>query len=190
MLSGKTITLNYLIQVKSSQSNQFYMVVVLLLFSSMFHHCFLSVSFKFHNYWITRIMLYLLLFCAWIKFYFYLHIFIYSLFIHGVYLCIPLYSLSSFTQYSVAKSREGVVQGIMYECTVHTFIPYIDLNSLVERPKSLVREIYCSPHIPLLELLLHLSIFPLGTSILSPLFGRQKILQQMKIPPLLAEELV
>ena len=62
--------------------------------------------------------------------------------------CIPLYSLSSFTQYSVAKSREGVVRGILYERTLHTFIPYIALNSLIERPRSLVREIYGSPHIP------------------------------------------
>ena len=62
VLLGKTIALYCLIQIKSSQSDQFYMVVMRLLFSSMFHHYFLSASFKFHNYCITRIMLYLLLF--------------------------------------------------------------------------------------------------------------------------------
>ena len=32
----------------------------------------------------------------------------------------------------------------LYERTVHTFTPYIALNSLIERPRSLVREIYGS----------------------------------------------
>ena len=44
-----------------------------------------------------------------------------------------------------------VVRGIpvcTYERTVHTFIPYIALNSLIKRPRSLKREIYGSPHIP------------------------------------------
>ena len=48
---------------------------------------------------------------------------------------------------SVANSREGVVQGIPYEHTFHAYITYIALNSLIGRPRSLVREIYRSPHI-------------------------------------------
>ena len=67
-----------------------------------------------------------------------------SLYILNYIWCIPLYFLYSFTQYYVAKSREGVVQGILYDRTVHTFITYIALNSLIQRPRSLIKEIYGS----------------------------------------------
>ena len=41
-----------------------------------------------------------------------------------------------------------VVQGILYDRTDHTFITYVSINSLIERHRSLVREIYDSPYIP------------------------------------------
>ena len=82
------------------------------------------------------------------RFIFYLPIYtIFSLYMMYTSILSVLFS----TVHSVAKSREGVVRGIpvcTYERTVHTFIPYIALNSLIERPRSLVREIYGSPHIP------------------------------------------
>ena len=92
-------------------------------------------------------------------FFIYLYIYIYFLYYTW---CIPGYFLYSFTHYSAAKNREDVVQGIPYERTVHTFIPYIALDCLFEHPRSLVREIYGSPHIPILELLFHFSIVPFG----------------------------
>ena len=127
---------------------QFYMVVVLLLFiihvSSLFSICFIQVSqllnYKDHD-------LFTPVFCLDHVLFLPTYLYIFSLYTW----CIPLYFLSSFPQYSVAKSREGVVRGIpvcTYERTVHTFIPYIALNSLIERPRSIVREIYGSPHIP------------------------------------------
>ena len=141
-------------------------------------YCVLFIPFKIHNYWIMIVIFWsncftmktvlsmmesykdhslVAPFVAWISF-LYLHIYIFILYYTR---CIPWYFLYSFTQYSVAKSREGVVQGIPYERTVHTFIPYIPLNCLIEHPRSLIREIYGSL-IFLLELLLHLSISPFG----------------------------
>ena len=89
--------------------------------------------------------------------------------IYGVYLD----TLYSSPQKSDPKSREGVVRGILYAHTVHTYITYIAIKPLIEVSYDLYQERLTILSYPLLELLLHLSIIPSGTSLFSPLFGRQ-----------------
>merc|ERR1712238_536288 len=113
-------------------------IIIFIHVSSLFSICFIQVSqlltYKDHALFTPVSCLNHVLFIP---------TYIYILSIYTC--CIPLYFLSSFPQNSVAKSREGVVRGIpvcTYERTVHTFIPYIALNSLFEHRRSLLREIY------------------------------------------------
>ena len=97
------------------------------------------------------------------RFFTYIYIYIYFSTIHSVYLHTFYTLLHSILLQRAERVLYKVYRmNVPYERTVHTFITYIAPDCLFERPRSLVREIYGSPHIPILELLFHFSIVPFG----------------------------
>ena len=80
-------------------------IIIFINVSTLFSICFIQVSQLLHDK--DHVLLTPVL-CLNHVLFLRTYIYLFSLYTW----CIPLYSLSSFTQYSVSKSREGVVRGI------------------------------------------------------------------------------